>query len=157
MVYVCLVTAVLCFLAILARCMHVVCGYMLSYMELHLSWWDGYPLRCALPTSMGCHLGEVHAVNTDWTAPKNMFSCHCSTPPPPPPPPQFILTMEVAAPENMYIEVAAPENVYVEVATPKQVYITRGECQHDLVWCSSTTERVYLTSPAVNQPKPLPL
>ena len=47
-VYVCLVTAVLCLLAMLARCMHVVCGNMLSCMELcHLSWWDGYPLWCA--------------------------------------------------------------------------------------------------------------
>ena len=61
--------------------------------------------------------GGVCRVNTDWTAPENMFSVTVLLPPPP----QFILTMEVAAPENVYVEVATPKQVHVYIRLRQEV------------------------------------
>ena len=88
-------------------CLLGVCTWHLAIMPLYmelclLSWWDGYPLWCALPTSTG--LESVCRDCTGWLkTPENVpyflphFLPHCLLLP------KLWLTKEVAAPNNVYV------------------------------------------------------
>ena len=93
---------VLCVLSVLARCMHVASDRYVLEESGQLSWWDGYPLWCALPTSTG--LESVCRDCTGWLkTPENVpyflphFLPHCLLLP------KLWLTKEVAAPKNVYV------------------------------------------------------
>ena len=90
----------------LARCMHVASDRYVLEESGQLSWWDGYPLWCALPASTG--LESVCRNCTGWLkTPENVpyFLPHCLLLP------KLWLMKEVAAPKNVYVGGGSSESI----------------------------------------------